>query len=236
MTTPTLRGTQRLLRLHDWTQPYAIGAADCAFCARVSAEEAAMVAAEEAAERDGTPYPQHDWDAWLDRYEEDRRLCGELHRVIERALPADDEYRARYVAPAAHVVDGRTEYAEPIECGGVTERSVAFLLLNRHRLGTVIAAPMGDYARRTAAVEEAGGAAITLRLFDDAGRSLGFRGFTAGYGGEGPHGTVWALRMTGFADSKPKSGRASALERLVFGNDAFLTRRVNDAGDWQRVH
>lgn len=235
MVTLTLRGMQRLLRLRDWTQPYAISAADCAFCAKVNAEETAMIAAEEAAARDGTPYPQHDWAAWLDEHDEDRRLCGEMHRTLERALPADDVYRARYVTPTAVVVDGRIEYAEPIECGGVTERSIAFLLLNRHRLGTVVAAMMGDYDKRTASTDETGGAVITLRLFDDVGRSLGFRGFTAGYGGEGPHGTVWALRMAGFTDSGPESSRASALERLAFENDAFLIRRVSDAGDWREV-
>jgi hypothetical protein len=54
----------------------------------------------------------------------------------------------------------------PREATGLTERSKAFFLLNRHRLGTVVAASMGDFERpgRAGVAAGRGDAALAARL------------------------------------------------------------------------
>jgi hypothetical protein len=101
----------------------------------------------------------------------------------------------------------------------VTERSKAFFLLNRHRLGTIVAAGMRDLMEP---VRPDGGHDY-LRLYDDAGRVLALSGCTAGYGGEGPHGTLWVLRLSGFPDA--------GLERTVLGRRAFWL--TTGPGPWE---
>jgi hypothetical protein len=121
-------------------------------------------------------------------------------------------------APAA--ADGRAVYREPLEGAGLTERSKAFFLLNRHRLGAIIAASMGDFARRG----REGASDACLRLYDDRGRVLALAGCTAGYGGEGTHGTLYVLRLCGFPEGATDARGATALERAVFGSRAFFLR------------
>ena len=70
-----------------------------------------------------------------------------LHAPL-RFLPEDARLRAAYADPAPDTADGRAVYREPPEGAGLTERSKAFFLLNRHRLGAVLAASMGDFERR----------------------------------------------------------------------------------------
>jgi hypothetical protein len=111
-------------------------------------------------------------------------------------------------------------YHEPPEGAGVTERSKAFFLLNRHRLGRIVAAGMRDFAGGYP-----GRGADGLRLYDDAGRVLALAGMTAGYAGEGPHGTLWVLRLCGFPEGAADAEGYARLERTVFGRRAFwLTR------------
>jgi hypothetical protein len=107
-------------------------------------------------------------------------------------------------------------YREPPEGAGVTERSKAFFLLNRHRLGRIVAAGMRDFAGT-----HPGRGADGLRLYDDAGRVLALAGMTAGYGGEGAHGTLWMLRLCGFPEGAADAEGYTPLERTVFGRRAF---------------
>jgi hypothetical protein len=75
-----------------------------------------------------------------------------------------------------------------------------------------------------------GGGGTCLRLYDDRGRVLALAGCTAGYGGEGPHGTLYVLRLCGFPEGPPDARGLSALERTVFGARAFFLRRGGYAG------
>ena len=143
-----------------------------------------------------------------------------LHGPL-RFLPEDPRLLAAFTDPAPETADGRAVYREPAEGAGVTERNKAFFLLNRHRLGTVIAASMGDYERRG----RVGGSDSCLRLYDDRGRMLALAGCTAGYGGEGPHGTLYVLRLCGFPEGAPDVRGATALERTIFGARTFFLGR-----------
>jgi hypothetical protein len=159
-------------------------------------------------------------DRWLDlegRLREHRDL---LHGPL-RFLPEDARLLAAYADPAPDTADGRAVYREPAEGAGVTERSKAFFLLNRHRLGAVVAASMADFDVRG----RAGASDACLRLYDHAGRVLALAGCTAGYGGEGPHGTLYVLRLCGFPEGAPDARGATALERTVFGARTFFLRR-----------
>ena len=54
---------------------------------------------------------------------------------------------------------------------------------------------------------------------------LALAGCTAGYGGEGPHGTLYVLRLCGFPEGREDDRGQTALERTVFGSRAFFLRR-----------
>jgi hypothetical protein len=159
-------------------------------------------------------------DRWLDLEDRLREHRGVLHGPL-RFLPEDARLLAAYAAPPPDTADGRAVYREPPEGAGLTERSKAFFLLNRHRLGAVVAASMGDFERRG----REGASEACLRLYDDAGRVLALAGCTAGYGGEGPHGTLYVLRLCGFPEGAPDARGATALERTVFGARTFFLRR-----------
>jgi hypothetical protein len=107
-----------------------------------------------------------------DRVREHREV---LHRPL-RALPERPDLRAAYVDPVPDADDGRLVYKEPRACAGVTECSKAFFLLNRHRLGRIVAAGMRDFMET---VNPHRGDAC-LRLYDAAGRVLALAGMTAG--------------------------------------------------------
>jgi hypothetical protein len=156
-------------------------------------------------------------DRWLDLEGRLREHQEVLHRPL-RALPERDGLRHAYVDPVPDGDDGRLVHREPRACAGVTERSKAFFLLNRHRLGRIVAAGMRDLTE----ARHRDGGGDCLRLCDDAGRVLALSGCTAGYAGEGPHGTLWVLRPCGF----PDAGR----ERTVFGRRAFFLRRTAGEG------
>jgi hypothetical protein len=159
-------------------------------------------------------------DRWIDLDERLREHREVLHRPL-RALPERPQLRAAYADPAPDVDDGRPVYREPRACAGVTERSKAFFLLNRHRLGRIVAAGMRDF-EGTHPERGADG----LRLYDDGGRVLALAGMTAGYGGEGCHGTLWVLRLCGFPEGPEDARGHTGLERLAFGHRAFwLVRR-----------
>jgi hypothetical protein len=159
-------------------------------------------------------------DHWLDLEERLREHRGVLHGPL-RFLPEDPRLLAAFTDPAPDAADGRAVYREPAEGAGVTERSKAFFLLNRHRLGVVVAASMADFDGRG----RAGASGACLRLYDDAGRVLALAGCTAGYGGEGPHGTLYVLRLCGFPEGAPDTRGATDLERTVFGARTFFLRR-----------
>ena len=159
-------------------------------------------------------------DRWLDLEDRLREHREVLHGPL-RSLPEDARLRAAYADPAPDTADGRAVYREPCEGAGVTERSKAFFLLNRHRLGAVVAASMGDFEGRG----RGGASEACLRLYDDVGRVLALAGCTAGYGGEGPHGTLYVLRLCGFPEGDTDARGATALERTVFGARTFFLRR-----------
>ena len=62
---------------------------------------------------------------------------------------------------------------------------------------------------------------------------LALAGCTAGYGGEGPHGTLYVLRLCGFPEGATDSRGISTLEHTVFGACAFFLRR--GAGGIERI-
>jgi hypothetical protein len=167
-------------------------------------------------------------DRWLDLEDRLHEHRGVLHGPL-RSLPEDAGLRAAYADPVPDTADGRAVYREPCEGAGVTERSKAFFLLNRHRLGKVIAASMGDFEGRG----REGASDSCLRLYDDVGRVLALAGCTAGYGGEGPHGTLYVLRLCGFPEGMPDARGTTALEWTVFGARAFFLRR--GAGGIERI-
>jgi hypothetical protein len=202
--------------------------APCAFCRpwqqeadRYRALDAAAGSApgDEAAAAEAAPTGEV-VDRWLDLADRLREHRDVLHGPL-RFLPEDARLRAAYVDPVPDTADGRAVYREPEEGAGVTERSKAFFLLNRHRLGVVVAASMGDFASRS----HEGAGDSCLRLYDDVGRVLALSGCTAGYGGEGPHGTLFVLRLCGFPEGATDGRGATALERTVFGARAFFLRR-----------
>jgi hypothetical protein len=131
--------------------------------------------------------------------------------------PEDARLSAAYADPLPDTADGRLVYREPPECAGLTERSKAFFLLNRHRLGAIVAASLADFERRG----REGASESCLRLYDDCGRVLALAGCTAGYMGEGCHGTLWVLRLCGFPEGAADAGGHTRLERTVFGRRAF---------------
>jgi hypothetical protein len=159
-------------------------------------------------------------DRWLDlegRLREHREV---LHAPL-RSLPEDPRLRGAYADPVPDAADGRAVYREPPEGAGVTERSKAFFLLNRHRLGTIVAAGTRDFEGR-----HPDRGADGLRLYDDAGRVLALAGCTAGYLGEGPHGTLWVLRLCGFPEGAEDAEGYTRLARTVFGRRAFWLTTV----------
>jgi hypothetical protein len=159
-------------------------------------------------------------DRWLGLEGRLREHRDVLHAPL-RSLPEDPRLLGAYVDPVPDTADGRAVYREPPEGAGVTERSKAFFLLNRHRLGAVLAASMGDFERRG----REGASDACLRLYDDRGRVLALAGCTAGYGGEGPHGTLYVLRLCAFPEGATDARGAMALERTVFGARTFFLRR-----------
>jgi hypothetical protein len=78
-------------------------------------------------------------DRWLDLEDRLHEHRGVLHGPL-RFLPEDARLLAAYADPPSDTADGRAVYREPPEGAGLTERSKAFFLLNRHRLSTVVAA------------------------------------------------------------------------------------------------
>jgi hypothetical protein len=159
-------------------------------------------------------------DRWLDLEDRLREHRDVLHGPL-RFLPEDPRLRAAYADPPPDTADGRAVYREPPSGAGLTERSKAFFLLNRHRLGAVGAASMGDFERRG----REGASDSCLRLYDDRGRVLALAGCTAGYGGEGPHGTLYVLRLCAFPEGDTDARAGTALERAVFGARTFFLRR-----------
>lgn len=151
----------------------------------------------------------------------------------QRALYGRDEHDALLAEPAlAPILEpvwdaagGRAVLRGPVAVAGRPERSKAFLVLHRHRFGAFVGATVGEGGddapgRR----RESGAAPGSLRLADAAGRVLELAGLTAGYEGEGPRGTLWALRAAGLPDgTRGPDGRAARtdLERTVFGERAF---------------
>jgi hypothetical protein len=154
---------------------------------------------------------------WLDLEDRLREHRDVLHGPLW-FLPEDARLLAAYAAPPPDTADGRAVYREPSAGAGLTERSKAFFLLNRHRLGAVVAASMGDFEGRG----RDGASHACLRLYDDRGRVLALAGCTAGYGGEGPHGTLFVLRLSGFPEGATAARGATELERTVFGARTFF--------------
>jgi hypothetical protein len=158
-------------------------------------------------------------DRWLDLEARLREHRDVLHGPL-RSLPADARLLGAYADPVPDTADGRAVYREPPESAGVTEGSKAFFLLNRHRLGRIVAAGMRGFEGG-----HPGRGADGLRLYDDAGRVLALTGMTAGYMGEGPHGTLWVLRLCGFPEGAVDAEGATALGHTVFRRRTFwLTR------------
>ena len=164
-------------------------------------------------------------DRWLDLEDRLHEHRGVLHGPF-RFLPDDARLRAAYADPVPDTADGRAVYREPPEGAGLTERSKAFFLLNRHRLGTVIAASMGDFEGRG----RGGASEACLRLYDDVGRVLTLAGCTAGYMGEGCHGTLYVLRLCGFPEGGEDARGLTELERTVFSQRTVFLRRAAGEG------
>jgi hypothetical protein len=238
-----LRGDVRqALLVHDWharwpAAPFPVSPADCPVCRRLRVAPPAPAVA------GGRPGPVPDpADAW----EEHRALHALLVRELVAlwasrtgAGPGAQAGRARAVfgAPAAaeallaepalarfarpswDAEDGRPVLREPDESTGSTERSKAFLLLHRHRFGRFRSATMRDFEPLYRSPRPIPG---PLRLYDDGGRVLELGGMTAGYGGEGPRGTVWALRVAGLPEGAGGPSGLTELERTVFGQRAFI--------------
>ena len=59
------------------------------------------------------------------------------------------------------------------------------------------------------------------------------RGGRAMLSGEGPHGTLYVLRLCGFPEGDADARGATALERTVFGARTFFLRR--GAGGVERI-
>ncbi len=199
----------------------------CTVCAGWARAIARFRAAEAAAEREDVEATSgaarlttEAIERWLDLEDRLREHREVLHHPF-RFLPEDARLRAAYVDPPADEQDGRVVYREPRACAGFTERSKGFFLLNRHRLGAIVAASMGDFASS----RHAGGSEDCLRLYDESGRVLALSGCTAGYGGEGPHGTLYVLRLCGFPEGELDARGTTALERTVFGSRTFFLRR-----------
>lgn len=163
------------------------------------------------------------WTAELDdlygRWPLDEAACTALdsqleeharwHRLVTRAVDGLPEpEQSQYVNATWDQGDLVSLLREPTR--GVTELSKAFFLLHRHRFGRFTLATLADFQ-----------AGARLRLYDDQGRALELRGCTAGYGGEGPHGTLWVLRAAGFAEHRLTAHRTD-LELIVFGRRDFL--------------
>ena len=164
-------------------------------------------------------------DRWLDLEDRLQEHRDVLHGPL-RFLPEDARLLAAYADPPPDTADGRAVYREPCEGAGVTERSKAFFLLNRHRLGTVVAASMGDFEDRG----RGGASEACLRLYDDRGRVLALTGCTAGYMGEGCHGTLYVLRLCGFPEGGEDARGLTELERTVFSHRTFFLRRAAGEG------
>ncbi len=129
-----------------------------------------------------------------------------------------------YLRPRPDTSDGRTVYWEPDAGVGVADRSKAFFLLNRHRLGPIRSATMGDARSRF----REGASLHLLRLYDPAGGVLALAGCAAGAQDRGPQGTLFVLRLAGFPEGgpPPRDGpRAwTPLERIVLQEPTFVLR------------
>jgi hypothetical protein len=96
--------------------------------------------------------------------------------------------------------------------------------------GTFRSATVGDYeavSRRTD-----GAASGSLHLYDGAGRVLQLVGTTAGYAGEGPRATVWALLAAGLPAGLRWPSGETDLEHTVFGQRAFRWPPDPDERAW----
>jgi hypothetical protein len=183
--------------------------------ARAERDEARRRAAELRGEAP-PPVTGPDLDEWMDT-EDALGQHRRLHEALADGLPKDPGHRALFLEPRWDTSDGRPLLREPGPAAGVTARSKAFFLLHRHRFGRFILATM----RSTSG---AAGAGAPLRLFDDRGRGIELTGCPAGYGGEGPHGTLWVLRVARFSERFPAGPANSDLENLVYGHKAFQLR------------
>ncbi len=174
-------------------------------------------------------------DVWADATD------ATLTARVERARAALDDPGAGalllaeaavrpFADPAWDEADGRPVLREPAGSGGITERSKAFFLLHRHRFGAFVAATTGDYEEVQRRSE--GAASASLRLYDDVGRVLELVGTTAGYGGEGPRGTVWVLRAAGLPEGIHWPSGETDLEHTVFGQRAFRWPPDPDERAW----
>jgi hypothetical protein len=238
-----LRGDDRqALLVQDWQArwpavPFPVSPAYCPVCRRLRVALAAPLATRGALGR--VPDAA---DAWEDHRALHALLVHELvalwaSRADATATAQADRARAIFGTPAAagallaepvlapfarpswDAGDGRPVLREPDESTGSTERSKAFLLLHRHRFGRFRSATMRDFEQVYRSPRPAPG---PLRLYDDGGRVLELGGMTAGYGGEGPRGAVWALRVAGLPEGDRGPSGPTELERTVLGQRAFI--------------
>ncbi len=120
--------------------------------------------------------------------------------------------------PEPKSVEGPVIYSQR-DGRGATDPSKAFFLLNRHRLGPIQRAVMTDYTFRN----------DPLSLFDANKRAIALSGCSSGYDGEGPHGTLFVLRLSGFFEVRQGPGEygreGTNLEKVVFTQRSFLLRK-----------
>jgi hypothetical protein len=217
---------------HHPPLPFPHSEAGCPVCQELIARLAAWEADSErqethaqAAALRGDPEPPAtgpDLDEWMET-EERLSFHRQLHRDLDKGLPSG-ELLPPFLYPEWDTADGRPLLREP-GAYGVTLQSKAFFVLQRHRLGAFTLATMRDFTNK----QEEGPKPAPLRLFDEHGRGIELSGCTSGYGGEGPHGTLWVLRIAGFPERVPPGpqhpqGRNTDLENLVFGHRAFQLR------------
>ena len=149
-------------------------------------------------------------DRWLDPEGRLREHRGVLHGPL-RSLPDDDRLRAAYAGPAPETADGRAVCRAPRRA----PPSPSAARRSSCSTGTA-SAPSSRPRWATSSAGAAGASDSGLRLYDDRGRGQAL----AGYGGEGPRGTLYVLRLCGFSEGREDDRGQAALERTDFGSRA----------------
>ncbi len=127
-------------------------------------------------------------------------------------------YLAKFLSPGPVVNRNMLTFYDPIETSGSNEPSIAFFLLNGHRIGRINTAEM---------VTDSPSSKYELSLIDDAKQRIALRGCSAGYSGHGPSGTLTVLRLAGFPEGKvlDSTFRSTELEDLVHTKNNFTLHK-----------